>query len=73
MKKTSVLIAVAAVALTGAVALAQTNVYSRNAVGAIRLDLERGRFYMVGHNLVPLGTNVSTPEVILGTTNALPI
>lgn len=73
MKKISVFVAVAAVALTGAVALAQTNVYSRNAVGAIRLDLDKGKLYMISHQLFPLGTNVTTPELVLGTTNSLPV
>ena len=73
MKKTSVFVAIAAVAMTAAVALAQTNVYSRNAVGAIRLELQRGKFQMVGHTLNPLGTNASTPALVLGTNNVLPI
>lgn len=73
MKRTSVLMAVAGIAMMGVTALAQTNVYSRNAVGAIRMDLERGKWYLVSHQLFPLGTNVSTAGVILGSTNSLPV
>lgn len=73
MKRFAVVgIAVAAL-MTAASSYGQTNVYSRNAVGAIRLDMERGRFYLASHVLNPLGTNASTPELVLGTTNSLPV
>jgi hypothetical protein len=68
MKKTSVLVAVAAVAMTGAVALAQTNVYSRNAVGAVRVEVPpAGQFVMVGFNFKPIGADSITLKDLLGT------
>lgn len=68
MKKTSVLVAVAAVAMTGAVALAQTNVYSRNAVGAVRVDIPpAGQFVMAGFSFKPIGADAITLKDLLGT------
>ncbi len=68
MKKTSVLVAVAAVAMTGAVALAQTNVYSRNAVGAVRVDIPpTGQFVLCGFNFKPIGSDSTTLLSLLGT------
>jgi hypothetical protein len=68
MKKTSVLVAVAAVAMTGAVALAQTNVYSRNAVGAVRIEVPpAGQFVMAGFSFKPIGADTITLKDLLGT------
>jgi hypothetical protein len=68
MKKTSVLVAVAAIAMTGAVALAQTNVYSRNAVGAVRIEVPpAGQFVMAGFSFKPIGADTITLKDLLGT------
>jgi hypothetical protein len=54
--------------MTGAVALAQTNVYSRNAVGAVRVDIPpSGQFVMCGFNFTPLGSNEVSLLTLLGT------
>lgn len=68
MKKSSVFMAVAAVVLTGVVALAQTNVYSRNAVGAVRIDIPpAGQFVMAGFSFKPIGADTITLKDLLGT------
>lgn len=68
MKKTSVLVAVAAVAVTASVALAQTNVYSRNAVGAVRIEVPpSGQFVMAGFSFKPIGADTITLKDLLGT------
>jgi len=68
MKKTSVLVAVATATVIGAAAIAQTNVYSRNAVGAVRIDVPPGgQFVMAGFSFKPIGADTITLKDLLGT------
>ncbi|MBM4155967.1 MAG: hypothetical protein FJ221_13225 [Lentisphaerae bacterium] len=68
MKTTSVFVAVAAVAVTASVALAQTNVYSRNAVGAVRVDVPpAGQFVLAGFNFKAIGGDDATFSALFGT------
>lgn len=68
MKRFAV-VGIAAAAMVAALSsYGQTNVYSRNAVGAIRVDIPpTGQFALAGYNFKPIGADTITCSDLFGT------